>query len=49
MANYVCMYWFRAIKLVENQKNTFGRRNTQYSLALTVHKQPSVFNTTYTK
>ena len=29
------------------KKNTFGMRNIQYSLALTLHKQPSVFNTTY--
>ena len=33
------MYWFRAIKLFECQKkNTFGIRNTQYSIALSVHK-----------
>ena len=30
------------------KKNSFGIRNTQYSTALSVHKQPSVFNTTYT-
>ena len=30
------------------KKNTFGMRNTQYSIELSVHKQPSVFNTTYT-
>ena len=30
------------------KKNTFGIRNTQYSLVLTFHKRPSVFNTTYT-
>ena len=29
-------------------KNTFGMRNTQYSIELSVHKQPRVFNTTYT-
>ena len=29
------------------QKNTFGWRNTQFSIALSVHKQPNVFNTTY--
>ena len=29
-------------------KNTFGIRNTQYNIALGVHKQPSVLNTTYT-
>ena len=41
--------WFRAIKLFECQKkNTFRMRNTQYSIALNVHKQPKVFNTTYT-
>ena len=40
--------WFCTIKFFECQKNTFGIRNTQYSLALTVHKQSSVFNTTYT-
>ena len=39
---------FRAIKLFECQKNTLGIRNTQYSLAMSVHKQPSVFNTPYT-
>ena len=36
-----------AIKLFECQKNAFGIRNTQYIIALSVHKQPSVFNTTY--
>ena len=30
------------------KKNTFGMRNTQYSIELSVHKQASVFNTTYT-
>ena len=39
---------FHAIKLFECQKNTFGIRNTQYSIALSVHQQPCVFNTTYT-
>ena len=29
-------------------KNIFGIPNTQYSTALSVHKQPNVFNTTYT-
>ena len=29
-------------------KNTFGIRCTQYSIELSVHKQPRVFNTTYT-
>ena len=42
------LYWFRAIKLFECQENTFGIRNTQYSIPLSVHKQPNVFNTTYT-
>ena len=28
--------------------NAFGIRNTQYSIELSVQKQPSVFNTTYT-
>ena len=28
--------------------NTFGMRNTQYGIELSVHKQPSVCNTTYT-
>ena len=41
--------WFRAIKLFKSQENRFGMRNTQYSIGLIVHKQPSVFNTTYTK
>ena len=30
------------------KKNTFGMRNIEYSIELSVHKQPSVFNTTYT-
>ena len=30
------------------KKITFGMRNIQYSIELSVHKQPSVFNTTYT-
>ena len=30
------------------KKNTFRIRNTQHSWALTVHKQPRVYNTTYT-
>ena len=30
------------------KKNTFGMRNTQYSIELKAHKQPSLFNTTYT-
>ena len=38
------LYCFRAINLFECQKNEFGIRN----IALSVHKQPSVFNTTYT-
>ena len=29
-----------------SKKKTFGMRNTQYSIELSVHKQPSVFNTT---
>ena len=38
-----------AIKLFECQKKkTFEIRNIQYSIALSVNKQPSVFNTTYT-
>ena len=44
----VYIFSFRAIKLFKFQKNTFGMRNTQYSIELSVHKQPSVFNTTYT-
>ena len=32
----------------KKKKNTSGMRNTQYSIQLSVHKQPSVFNTTYT-
>ena len=41
-----CCY---AIKLLECQKKkkTFGIQNTQYSIALSVHKQQSVCNTTY--
>ena len=43
------MCLFRAIKLFERQKKkSFGIRNAQCSIALSVHKQPSVFNTTYT-
>ena len=42
------LYWFRAIKLFECHKNTFGIWNTQYSITLSVHKQPSVFNITHT-
>ena len=30
------------------KKNAFEIRNTQYSIELSVHKLPSVFNTTYT-
>ena len=30
------------------KKNTIGLRNIQYSIALSVHGKPSVFNTTYT-
>ena len=30
--------------LKAKKKNTFGIQNTQYSMALSVHKQPSVFN-----
>ena len=33
---------------LDQKKNTFGMRNTQCSLELSVHKQPSVFNTIYT-
>ena len=33
--------------MFECQKNTFVIRNTQYSIALSVHRQPGVFNTTY--
>ena len=29
------------------KKNIFGMQNTQYSIVLSVHKQPGVFNTTY--
>ena len=32
----------------KKKKNTFGMRNTQYSIALSVHKQTSIFNTTNT-
>ena len=32
----------------KKKKNTFGIRNTPHSIALSVHKQPSVFDTTYT-
>ena len=32
----------------KKKKNTFEMWNTQYSIELSVHKQPSVFNTTYT-
>ena len=32
----------------KKKKNTFGIRNTQYRIALSVHKQPSAFNTIYT-
>ena len=43
------LYWFRAIKLFECQKkNTFEIRNTPYNIAFSVHKQSSVFHTTYT-
>ena len=31
------------------KKNTFGMRKTKCSIEFSVHKQPSVFNTTYTK
>ena len=30
------------------KKNIFGIRNTQYSIVLSIYKQPSAFNTTYT-
>ena len=30
------------------KKNAFEIRRTQYSIELSVHKQPKVFNTTYT-
>ena len=33
---------------VNAKENTFGMQ-TQYSIELSVHKQPSVFNTTYMK
>ena len=37
-----------AFKLSKYQKkNTFGMRNTKYSIDLCVHKHPRVFNTTY--
>ena len=42
------LYWFRAIKLFKCQKTKFPMQNTQYNLELSVHKQPSVFNTIYT-
>ena len=29
------------------KKSAFGIRNSQYSIALNIHKQPIVFNTTY--
>ena len=32
---------------LDAKKNTFGKRITPYSIALSVHKQPSVYNTTY--
>ena len=35
-------------RLNAKKKNTFEMRNIQYSIELSVHKQPSVFNTTYT-
>ena len=31
----------------KRKKNAFGMQITQYSIELSVHKQPSVFNTTY--
>ena len=34
-------------QIVGMPKNSFGIRNTQYIIALSVHKQPSVFNTRY--
>ena len=40
--------WFRSIKFFKSQKNTFAMRNTQYNIELSVHKQPSEFNATYT-
>ena len=39
--------FFNSVKLFKCQKNTFGIRNTQHRIALGVHKQPSVFNTTH--
>ena len=30
------------------KKNTFGLQNTQYTIELSFHKQPSVVNTSYT-
>ena len=48
---FICLSklcWLRAIKLFECQTNTFGIRNTQYSIALSVHKKQNVLNTTYT-
>ena len=32
----------------KKKEKTLGMRNTQYSIELSVHKQASVFNTTYT-
>ena len=32
----------------KKKKNSFGMRNTPYSIHLNVHKHPRVFNTTYT-
>ena len=32
---------------LNTKTNTLGMRNTQYSIQLSVHKQPSIFNTTY--
>ena len=37
-------FWFECQK----KKNAFEIRHTQYSIELSVHKQPKVFNTTYT-
>ena len=36
------------MKLFKCQKYTFPMRNTQYNIELSVHKQSSVFNITYT-
>ena len=45
---YMFSYIIRTIKLLKcKKKNTFAMRNTQYNIELSVHKQPSVFNTTY--